>query len=367
MRQEIPESYLTGQFVPKSLAIADEFSVQNGQIPTLGVRIVSGDALKSSLVESWRALQASNPELASPCFAPEFTQAVAAVRHDVEVGIVEENGELAAIFPFQRKSGGRGIPVGGIVSDYQGLICPPGFSCDPRELLKGCGLVSWDFDRLIATQESFKPFHKLCEPSAQIDLSQGYEAYVADRRAAGSEQIKKCMNLMRRLELEIGPIRFVPHSKDGAALRQVLLWKSQQYYKTGWRDLFALKWGRALVERIHAVQSETFAGMLSLLYAGKELVAGHLGMRSRTMWHYWFPAYNLRFAKYSPGLLLLLRMAEHAPQIGLRTIDLGTGLTLYKQRLMNASISVAEGSIERPSWISLMRSLRRRTKRLISP
>ncbi len=353
--------------MPKSLAIADEFSLQSAQFPSHGIRVVPGDALQPALVARWRALQASNPELASPCFAPEFTQAVAAVRHDVEVGIVEENGEVAAIFPFQRKSGGRGIPAGGIVSDYQGLVCRPGFSCDPRELLKGCGLVSWDFDRLIATQESFKPFHKLCEPSALIDLWQGYEAYVAERRAAGSEQIKKCMNLMRRLELEIGPIRFVPHSKDSGALHQVLSWKSQQYHKTGWRDLFALKWGRALVEQIHAVQSETFAGMLSLLYAGKELLAGHLGMRSRTVWHYWFPAYNPQFAKYSPGLLLLLRMAEHAPRIGLRTIDLGTGLTLYKQRLMNASISVAEGSIERPSWISLIRRVRRRTKRLISP
>jgi CelD/BcsL family acetyltransferase involved in cellulose biosynthesis len=318
------------------------------------------------LVKRWRTLRDSNPDLQSPCFAPEFTQAVATARYDVEVGIIEEDDEAVAIFPFQRKPGGRGIPVGGIVSDYQGLICRPGFSFDPRELLKSCGLVSWDFDRLIATQQPFKSFHKLCEPSALIDLSQGYEAYVAQRRAAGTEQIKKCMNLLRRLELEIGPVRFVPHSPDRQVLIKILGWKSDQYGKTGWRDLFALKWGRALVERIHATQSESFAGMLSLLYAGERLLAGHMGMRSSTIWHYWFPAYDPQFAKYSPGLLLLLKMAQYAPQIGLHTVDLGTGLTLYKRRLMNGSVSVAEGSVERPSWLSLIRGVRRKAKRLVA-
>jgi CelD/BcsL family acetyltransferase involved in cellulose biosynthesis len=360
----MPGFHLAEPFVHKSLAIEEPSSTDTAPFPASHIRVIPGRAIDAALLAQWRALQDSNSELASPCFAPEFTVAVATARNDVEIAVIEQDSEVAAIFPYQRRPGARGIPVGGIVSDYQGLICRPGFSCDPRELLKACGLISWDFDRLLATQESFKPFHKLCEPSALIDLSQGYESYVAERRAAGTEQIKKCMNLMRRLELEVGPLNFIPHSPDGDALLQVLNWKSNQYRKTGWRDLFALKWGRSLVERIRATQSETFAGMLSLLYAGDRLLAGHLGMRSRTIWHYWFPAYAPQFAKYSPGLLLLLKMAEHAPQIGLRTIDLGTGMTLYKRRLMNASVSVAEGSVERPSWLSLVRGMRRKAKSL---
>jgi CelD/BcsL family acetyltransferase involved in cellulose biosynthesis len=349
--------------VQKSLAIENAFETEPMQVNRRRIGVIPGLAIDDALTAQWRALQESNPDLANPCFAPEFTQAVATARNDVEVGVLEEeDGEIVAIFPFQRKAGGRGIPVGGIVSDYQGLICRPGFSFDPRELLKACGLVSWDFDRLLATQQPFTPFHKLCEPSALIDLSQGYETYVAERRAAGSEQIKKCMNLIRRLELEVGPIRFVAHSPEPAALTKVLAWKSAQYRKTGWRDFFALRWGRSLVRQIQTTQHETFAGMLSLLYAGDNLVAGHMGMRSRTIWHYWFPAYNPEFAKYSPGLILLLKIAQHAPQLGLNTIDLGTGLTLYKRRLMNASVSVAEGSVERPSWLSLMRGVRRRAK-----
>src|SRR5258707_9424166 len=106
--------------------------------------------------------------------------------------------------------------------------------------------------------------------------------------------------MMRRMEREIGPLRFVSHSNDRQLLGQVLAWKSQQYRRTGWRDLFARGWGRALVERIHGIQSESFAGLLSLLYAGDSLVAGHMGMRSRNIWHYWFPAYDRKYAKFSP-------------------------------------------------------------------
>jgi CelD/BcsL family acetyltransferase involved in cellulose biosynthesis len=334
----------------------------HGKPSGLEVSLVCGRRLTGRQVSVWRALQRSNPELANPCFAPEFTQSVAAVRNDVEVAFLHEAGEVAAIFPFQRRVGSRAIPAGGIVSDYQGLICRPGFSCDPKELLKRCGLVAWDFDRLLASQSFFAPHHNFCEPSARIELSEGYEAYVAQRQASGTRQIKQCEYLMRRMEREVGPLRFVGHASDPQLLAQVLDWKSQQYRQSGWKDLFAAGWGRELVERIHGLQTPGLSGRLSLLYAGQRLVAGHMGMCSQTVWHYWFPAYDRRFAKYSPGILLLLKMAQAAETLGLRSIDLGTGMTLYKKRLMNASVSVAEGSVERPTGLGLVRLARRRLK-----
>src|SRR5579862_4370585 len=105
------------------------------------VSLVSGRRLLQGHLSIWRELQNANPELANPCFSPEFTQAVASVRRDVEVALIEQGGGIVAIFPFQRRLGSRGIPVGGIVSDYHGLICRPEFSINPGELLKGCKLV----------------------------------------------------------------------------------------------------------------------------------------------------------------------------------------------------------------------------------
>src|SRR5262249_2704366 len=110
---------------------------------------------------------------------------------------------------------------------------------------------------------------------------------------------------------------------SGSWLAQVLAWKSQQYRQSGWCDLFATEWGRGLVELVHRTQNPDFAGMLSLLFAGPRLVAGHMGMRSRTVWHYWFPAYDREFARYSPAPILLLKMAQCAEPLGMQWIDIG--------------------------------------------
>lgn len=328
----------------------------------LEVHLIEGRRLTQKHLSAWRQLQKSNPELANPCFAPEFTQAVASVRNDVEVAFILDNGAVAGILPFQRRFGSRAIPAGGIVSDFQGLVCRPGFTCEPRELLKACGLVSWDFDRLLASQSLFAPYHKLCEPSARIDLREGYAAYATEREAAGTRQIRQCHYLMRRMAREIGPLTFVCHSPDPRLLMKVLSWKSLQYRRSGWKDMFAAGWGRTLVESIHYEQTTGLKGTLSLLYAGPHLVAGHMGMRSATVWHYWFPAYDRRFARYSPGLILLLKMAQAADQLGVQWIDIGTGMALYKKRLMNACVPVAEGSVERPAGLGLVRLARRRVK-----
>ena len=333
----------------------------------LNISLIRGQDLDAEHVSVWQELQRSNPQLESPCFAPEFTQAVAAVRNDVEVALLRHDDKTKAFFPFQRQNGSRAIPVGGIVSDYQGLICSPRFTCDPRQLLKACKLVSWEFNRLLCSQEVFAAYRKQSTLSARIDLSEGYASYVTQRRAAGTRQIKQCEYMMRRVEREVGRLRFVPHSTDPELLAQVLDWKSEQYRQTGWSDLFATRWGRALVERVQTLQSPAFGGVFSLLYAGQRLVAGHLGMRSSTIWHYWFPAYDRQFAKYSPGLILLLKMAQFAPEFGLRSIDIGTGISLYKKRLMNASVSVADGTLETSSCRGLLRLARRKLRSWFKP
>jgi CelD/BcsL family acetyltransferase involved in cellulose biosynthesis len=353
--------------MPQPVCIPERLGEQKRFRPVkpaeLRVELIPGRRLTKHHMEAWRELQRSNPDLANPCFSPEFTQSVAAVRSDVEVAWIRQGKQLLAIFPFQRKSASRAVPVGGIVSDYHGLICGPDFYCDPRDILKSCGLVAWDFDRLLASQNCFAPFHKLTEPSAIIDLSEGFTAYAEERRAAGTRQIEQCVYLIRRLRRELGPVRFVAHDDDPARLDQVLRWKSEQYQRSRWPDLFGTEWGRGLVHQIHRVQKPGFGGMLSLLYAGDWLVAGHIGMRSESVWHYWFPAYDRRFARFSPGMLLLLNMAQHAEDLGLRSIDIGTGITLYKKRLMNSSIPVAEGSVERPSCLHLLRTTRRKLSR----
>jgi CelD/BcsL family acetyltransferase involved in cellulose biosynthesis len=322
------------------------------------ITTLAGRDLSFELAQKWRALQSTNPSLAAPYFCPEFTAAVAAVRSDVYIAVKEERGSIDAFFPYQRRRR-VGTPVGGLVSDFQGLVARPELELDIGTLLKHCGLHAFDFDHMLASQQAFTPYAAEFEPSPRMDLSTGFAAYVSERRAAGSEQIKKCGNLRRKLEREVGPLAFVERSRDLKLLRQVMDWKSAQYQRTGQRDVFSIRWVRALIERIHATETDGFAGRLSLLYAGGQFIAGHFGMMTPTVWHYWFPSYDKRFAKYSPGLLLLLKIAERAPEIGVKTIELGKGMSLYKERLMNGRTILCRGAVELPSMLKVKRSLRR--------
>jgi CelD/BcsL family acetyltransferase involved in cellulose biosynthesis len=312
------------------------------------VSLIPGHELSDDLARVWIGLQQTNPDLSSPYFHPEFTKVIAAVRHDVEVAALESDGKIVAFLPFQREQPAVGGPVGGIISDYHGLICAHDFRFVPSELLKQSRLIAWDFDHLPTSQLSFTPFHSTIDASPQIHLSRGYHAYVQQRRAAGSDQIKKIGNLIRRVEREIGPLRFVADSTDAASLESVLAWKSLQYRQSGKPDLFAPGWIREAVQRIFTTRTDGCSGILSLLYAGDRLVAGHFGIRSQQAWHYWFPSYDKEAAKYSPGLILLEKMAEHAPAIGVSIIDLGKGMSFYKERLMNSNSPLASGRLESP-------------------
>lgn len=322
---------------------------------------IAGQELNGELFKRWEQLRRCNPDLSSPYFYPEFLKIVAAARKDTEVAVIECDGEVCAFLPFHRE-GRVGKPVGSILCDFQGMICRPQFSIAGKELLRGCRLDAYDFDHLVSSQAQLASYQITTEPSPQIDLSQGYETYVRGRRAAGSEQIKKCENLMRRIEREVGPLRFVSHSPDKADFDTVIGWKSRQYLETGVADLFQINWFREVVGGIHQTQIDGFGGRLSLLYAGDSLVAGHMGMQAGPVWHYWFPAYDPAYAKYSPGLILLLKLAEQAAAQDVRIIDLGKGMNPYKVRLMNASVRLVAGAAELPSLLGIRRACNRQLR-----
>ena len=215
------------------------------------VQIISGRNLDATLIRAWENIRLANPEISSPYFAPEFTQIASAVRNGVEIAVISTESGIAAFFPFHREETdpSQGAPVADFLSDWEGLICRPGFICDPLELVRECGLVRYDLRRFLGSQKSFASFHQSCKSSAQIDLSQGYEAYAKEKQASGSSLIRNCANLARRMEREIGPLRFVANSGDREMLRQVLALKSAQYLRTGLKDLFAIEWVRNTVEK----------------------------------------------------------------------------------------------------------------------
>lgn len=303
------------------------------------------DRLSDGELDLWARVQEGNDALASPFFRPEFAQTVAGVRPDVAVGLVHSEGSTA-FFPFQRRRFGRGIPVGSRLSDYHGIVGAVPVQLDACELLRACRLRSWDFDGVVASQAIFQPHHRRARTSPFLDLAQGFETYAAARTAAGTDQIDDIAKQEERLGDEVGTIRFESHVEGPEAVALLMRWKSEQYVRTGAVDIFAFPWVRDVVSRVHSMKGSAFAGPLSVLYAGERPVAAHLGLRSASVWHYWLPAYDRALGKYSPGLIMLLRLAKAAAAAGVTRIDLGKGDALYKRRLASDTVSLSAGSVE---------------------
>jgi CelD/BcsL family acetyltransferase involved in cellulose biosynthesis len=326
------------------------------------VHVLRDGALAPELIRAWAEIQRATPALDSPYFRPEFTAAVAAVRRDVEVAVLERDGAPLGFLPFQRARWNVGFPVGVKVSDFHGVVAAPGLEWDARELIRGCGLATWQFDHLLAEQKAFEPHHYRPERSPYLDLSRGFEAWRGERRRSGSRLVDQVLRKARKIEREVGPLRFEWHTDSRAVFEQLLAWKREQLGGTEAVNVLHRPWVVALLERIRGTVGDDFSGVLSALYAGDELIGVHLGMRSRHVLHWWFPTYRREFQRYSPGLILLVELVRAASERSVQRLDLGKGPEAYKYSLESGSIALAEGAVDCRAAIRLSRLAWRRTR-----
>ncbi|GAA0456403.1 GNAT family N-acetyltransferase [Streptomyces sp. NPDC046215] len=306
-----------------------------------------------------RAVEDGSAQLANPFLAPEFTLAVGHCRSAARIAVVREEGRPVAFFPYQRTALGVGRAIGLGVSDAQGLVHRPGFQWEARELLVACGLAVWEFDHLVEGQKPFETGASGSYASPVVDVEQGFEPYLAALRKQSPKFTRTTLAKERRLTRDVGEVRYVHDERDPDILRTLIGWKSAQYRRTGRSDRFARPWISRLVEHLFHTRTDSFAGLLSVLYAGGRPLAAHFGLRSRTVLSCWFPAYDPAFAKYSPGLVLHLRMAEGAAADGMAYLDLGRGEKAYKNSLKTRELSVSEGWVTRRHPIALGHRARR--------
>ncbi|MEX2175326.1 MAG: GNAT family N-acetyltransferase [Pirellulaceae bacterium] len=319
------------------------------------IRPIPARELSADLVQRWHEILAATPQLAGPYFRPEFVSAVAAARDDVEIAVLEEAGQVAGFFPFQRTRWNVAQPVGGTLSDYQGVVAAPSLVWQPDELLTACRLSAWEFDHQLTWQTALLSCFENVAPSPYIELTAGYEAWLVERKQPAGVWLTGALRKLRKLERETEDLSFEWHSADCSAFEQLLAWKSAQYLRTGLPDLFARERIVGLLDRIRLAQSPQFRGVLSVLRAGQRLLAVHFGMQAGGTLHYWFPAYDPEESRSSPGQSLLLLMARHAAEHGVTRIDLGKGSEEYKLKLANGVTEVAAGCLDRRPLAATLR------------
>jgi CelD/BcsL family acetyltransferase involved in cellulose biosynthesis len=315
------------------------------------------------LAARWGILQQSDTQFASPYFRPEYAQAVAATREDLRICLLEDGNQIVGFFPFHRSRGGVARPAGLALSDHHGVVVARGAEWNAEDLMRGARIVRWEFDHLLASQPAWEAWHAGVERSPIIGTREGFEHYEATRSKSQRKHLQDTYRRARKLEREHGPFRFVVNTPDASVLDTLVGWKRDQCRRSGVVDYFGLGWTVELIQRLHEQDTPEFGGTLSALYLGEELIAAHFAMRSRDVWHSWFPSYEETFRQYAPGLVLLVEMIRHACREEWSHIDLGKGMAPYKETFSTDAVMVAQGCAVRPSLVNRAYELRARAER----
>ncbi len=300
----------------------------------------------------WLELLRAAPHLRSPYFHPDFAADVGRVRDDARIAMFFDSragdslSSPSAFLTFQQQ-GTKARPLAGRLSDYQGLIRSDAWSCDAETMLRSLGLTTLEFDHWVQQDAELAGYAWLTDGSPLMRLGGGWSEYARRRLRPQSSETATAQRKARKLQKELGALRFEFHAVHRESVfQQLLQWKSDQYRRTHVTDVFAYDWTVNLMRRLLQHDDPSFQGVLSALYAGDRLVAAHLGMRSAGVLHYWFPAYDVALAAYSPGLALLLQLIEQADEHQLDTLDLGRGMARYKMAFMTDVRYVNVGAVD---------------------
>lgn len=166
------------------------------------------------------------------------------------------------------------------------------------------------------------------QPSPYIDwsLEPSWAAFEAHWKARPVVRSGDSGRQRRRLEKELGPVRFELDDPSPQVFEACVAWKASQYVATGVQNMFADPRNVALFRRLR----ERGVLLVSSLRAGDTLLAVHFGSShdGRTTW--WVPAYDPAWSKFSPGRLLLEELMKASHARGDREFDFLIGDEGYK-------------------------------------
>lgn len=315
------------------------------------VRVVRPSELGTGEAALWRRFQQLTPTGLNPFMSLTYAQAVGRFRPSARVAVVEDHGKIEAFLPFELTARGVGMPIGYPMNNLQGFI-GSGSLVDARWVLRQAHLRGWRFDSVSIDQRSLVPFHYegTTVPCPVIDLTEGDLSHISARKKN-----------RRAMELQLGTVSLEWHSAEAAQINLLIEWKSHKFHGT--YLLFSDPTARSIVEELAASKSDDCRGVVSVLVAGEQPVAIHLGLLGPHSLAGWFMSYDPALSRFAPGLILWLPLAKAAQERGINQIDLGAGQDTYKFELSNGSYMVAGGAV----WASRAEAVGRTIFRRLRP
>lgn len=332
-----------------------------------GVEVESRAVAELSPAERalWAQFRAANPALYSPYFDLRYIEAAARVAPGAAVAVIRRHREVAAFLPFQRR-GGLLQPLAAPLTDYHGLIAPAGAEIDLRQVVEQLGARRFRFNGLMDGAADGGE-GAVSRPAMIADLSEGYDAYLEGRKAAGQwSAVRDKQRCLRQLTKAHGRATLT-WSRDPEVLRTLMDGKRDQMRRTGQHDVFSTPWTRELLEALLAIEAPDFGLRVAALEVDGRQIAAEVGLLSGETYHFWFPIYDRDFARFSPGALLSFETLKALAEQGVRHADFGPGAESYKKLFADPGPEVLEGDIHIDPLIAQIRRLVQETSAVHPP
>lgn len=327
----------------------------------LRARVTAPHDLQAAEVDAWERLSSQVPALASPFQSVHYARAVAESGMRVRVCVIYRGDAIVGFFPYQFRGrvqalAGAAEPVGGEMSDYFGLIAPPGLRIAPPGLLRLARISYLCFSHLDETQLAYGLTGE--QPRTGLRIRLGRNGVLGEDMAesANRKYLKDTERRARQLAKDVGAIAFGFDVRDSrrALLDSLIDAKRMQYRRTNMPDALAEAWKTRLLHLLSESRYASCRGLLSVMSAGDRWVASHFGIMGNGILQYWLPVYNPDLAKYAPGRLLIHRIIDSAPAASIHTIDRGEGDTPSKRELANEEHRFFRGAWEAGSMSGLV-------------
>lgn len=307
------------------------------------VDIIKPEDISPEDVALWQSFVALRDDLKGPYFDVRYAQAAGRVVPEARIARLKDNeGRVIGYLPYQIR--GKTLqPLGAPMSDYHGLIAPSDNEINYRKLLKLLGATRLEYAGWVG---KLNGAGKTVELISQVaDLSAGYEAYLARHSAESVKFYKNVARCQRNVEKDFGGFSFAFGTVTPEVLRWVTELKREQYIRSGMHDVFACGWTYELLMQLAEITDEDYGLRVGTLHNGDELVAAEICLLNGSVLHLWFPAYADTYQRYSPGILLSLRIMEYMAARGITQVDFGAGGEGYKHTMTSPGPVCLEGSV----------------------
>ncbi|MEN9856817.1 MAG: hypothetical protein RLZZ157_1943, partial [Pseudomonadota bacterium] len=198
----------------------------------------------------------------------------------------------------------------------------------------------------------------------------GFDAWEAEQKNVSKKYFRNIGRCKRNLEADFNGLKYEFKEVDDRTLDWVMNQKNIQYARTGCHDVFHCGWTRQMVSALRQETRPDYGLRVGLLRHQDTILAAELCLIDKHSLHFWFPAYDPQFARYSPGAVLTYEIIRNESAAGFQMFDFGSGDEAYKSDMTTADSVCFDGHINRPLEVpqplrpafALLRSFMRRLR-----